>query len=206
MLHLYASAEQRERFLEPLVAGDVYPVGRRSPSPRSRAATRRRCRRRAYLDGDEWVINGHKWFTYAARHAPRSRRCSPRPSPTPTKHMPVQLDHRADRHARLPDPARGADDGPRRRPALRGRLRQRPRAARRTCSATRGEGFLISQKRLGPGPHLPLHALARPGAAGVRADVRPRPHALRPRLDARREGRDPDDDRRVGGGDPGAPG
>ena len=41
----------------------------------------------------------------------------------------VQLDHRPDRHARLPDPAGGAHDGPRRRPALRGRLRQRARAA-----------------------------------------------------------------------------
>ncbi len=52
----------------------------------------------------------------------------------------VQLDHRPHRHARLPDPAGGADDGPRRRPALRGRVRQRARAARRTCSATAARG------------------------------------------------------------------
>jgi acyl-CoA dehydrogenase len=68
MLHLYASDEQRERFLSPLVAGEVYPsVGLTEPEvagsdPIQMQAT-------AVLDGDEWVINGHKWFTSGANRA-----------------------------------------------------------------------------------------------------------------------------------------
>ena len=34
-----------------------------------------------------------------------------------------------------------------------------------------GMGFVIAQERLGPGPHPSLHALARRGAARLRADV-----------------------------------
>jgi alkylation response protein AidB-like acyl-CoA dehydrogenase len=45
MLHLYGTAEQKRRWLEPLVAGDIYPsVG--LTEPRSRAPTRRSCSRR----------------------------------------------------------------------------------------------------------------------------------------------------------------
>ena len=35
-------------------------------------------------DGDEWVINGHKWFISGAHGAPSSRSSSRAPSPTPT--------------------------------------------------------------------------------------------------------------------------
>ena len=57
----------------------------------------------------------------------------------------------------------------------------------RTCSASAAPGFLIAQQRLGPGPHLPLHALARPGAARLRPDVRARQRAHRLRPAARRQ-------------------
>ena len=111
------------------------PVASASPSPRSPAATRPGCRRRAYLDGDEWVINGHKWFTSGASRAAFTTVFA-KTEPDAEKHMqfssiivptdtPGYLIQRA-----VPD------DGPRRRPALRGRLRQRPRARARTCSAT----------------------------------------------------------------------
>ena len=68
MLNLYASDAQRERFLKPLVAGEIYPsVGLTEPEvagsdPVQMQAT-------AVLDGDEWVINGHKWFTSGANRA-----------------------------------------------------------------------------------------------------------------------------------------
>ena len=46
MLHLYASDEQRERYLEPLVAGGRVPVGRADRAGGRRQRSRRRCRRR----------------------------------------------------------------------------------------------------------------------------------------------------------------
>ena len=91
----------------------------------------------------------------------------------------VQLDHRPDRHARLPHPAGRADDGPRRRPALRGRLRQRARAAHEPARQPR-RGLPDQPEAARPGPHLPLHALARPGPAGLRADVRAGPRRATP--------------------------
>src|SRR4051812_46970424 len=68
MLHLYASAEQRERWLKPLVAGEIYPsVGLTEPEVAGSAPTQMRTT--AVLDGNEWVINGHKWFTSGAQRA-----------------------------------------------------------------------------------------------------------------------------------------
>ena len=68
MLHLYASDEQRERFLKPLVAGEIYPsVGLTEPEVAGSAPTQMQAT--AVLDGDEWVISGHKWFTSGANRA-----------------------------------------------------------------------------------------------------------------------------------------
>lgn len=62
MLQLYASAEQRERFLKPLVAGEIYPsVGLTEPEVAGSDPTLMQTS--AVLEGNEWVINGHKWFT-----------------------------------------------------------------------------------------------------------------------------------------------
>ena len=68
MLHQYASDAQRERFLEPLVAGEIYPsVGLTEPEVAGSDPTQMRAV--AVLDGDEWVISGHKWFTSGANRA-----------------------------------------------------------------------------------------------------------------------------------------
>ena len=68
MLHLYASSEQRERFLEPLVAGEIYPsVGLTEPEVAGSDPTQMQAT--AGLDGDEWVISGHKWVTSGANRA-----------------------------------------------------------------------------------------------------------------------------------------
>jgi alkylation response protein AidB-like acyl-CoA dehydrogenase len=62
MLHLYASPQQRERFLKPLVAGEISPsVGLTEPEVAGSDPTLMQTS--AVLEGDEWVINGHKWFT-----------------------------------------------------------------------------------------------------------------------------------------------
>jgi acyl-CoA dehydrogenase len=68
MLHLYASDEQRERWLKPLVAGEIYPsVGLTEPEVAGSDPTQMQTT--AVLDGETWVVNGHKWFTTGAQRA-----------------------------------------------------------------------------------------------------------------------------------------
>jgi len=52
---------QRERYLEPLLAGEL--VSGFSMTEPDAGADPTRIRTTATRDGDEWVINGHKWFT-----------------------------------------------------------------------------------------------------------------------------------------------
>src|SRR3954470_6707713 len=62
MLDLHASPGQRERWLAPLVAGEIYPsVGLTEPEVAGSDPTLMQTT--AQLDGDHWVVNGHKWFT-----------------------------------------------------------------------------------------------------------------------------------------------
>ncbi|MFT5443876.1 MAG: acyl-CoA dehydrogenase [Myxococcota bacterium] len=68
MLNMFGNAEQKKRWLEPLVAGDIYPsVGLTEPEVAGSDPTLMKTT--AVLDGDEWVINGHKWFTSGANRA-----------------------------------------------------------------------------------------------------------------------------------------
>jgi acyl-CoA dehydrogenase len=68
MLHRYGTEEQKQRWLEPLVAGDIFPaVGLTEPEVAGSDPTLMQTR--AVLDGDEWVIDGHKWFTSWAHRA-----------------------------------------------------------------------------------------------------------------------------------------
>ena len=68
MLHKYASAEWRDRYLKPLVEGEIYPsFAMTEPAVASSDPTQ--LQTQAVLDGDEWVINGRKWFTTGANRA-----------------------------------------------------------------------------------------------------------------------------------------
>ncbi len=68
MLHRFASAEWREKYLKPLVDGEVFPsFGMTEPGVASSDPTQ--LQTRAELIGDEWVINGRKWFTSGAANA-----------------------------------------------------------------------------------------------------------------------------------------
>lgn len=65
ILHLHGSKEQQERYLEPLARGEIRScfgmteVATAGSNPLLLAAT-------AVKDGDDYVINGHKWYTTGA--------------------------------------------------------------------------------------------------------------------------------------------
>ena len=148
MLHLYGTAEQKARWLDPLVAGEIYPsVGLTEPEVAGSDPTLMEAT--AVLDGDEWVINAHKWFTSGAnraafttcfaitepdaeRHAKFSAIIVPTDAPgyEITRVVPT-MGHTGGGHCEVRyDDVRVPVDN------LLGR---------------RGEGFVVAQKRLGPG-------------------------------------------------------
>ena len=65
ILHLFGTDEQKERWLRPLVAGEIRSFfSMTEPEvPGSDPTTLRTSARR---DGDDWVIDGHKWFSSGA--------------------------------------------------------------------------------------------------------------------------------------------
>jgi alkylation response protein AidB-like acyl-CoA dehydrogenase len=65
ILHMFGTDEQKERWLRPLVAGEIRSFfSMTEPEvPGSDPTTLRTTARR---DGDEWVIDGHKWFSSGA--------------------------------------------------------------------------------------------------------------------------------------------
>jgi acyl-CoA dehydrogenase len=148
MLNLYASPEQRERFLQPLVAGDVYPsVGLTEPEVAGSDPTQMKAT--AVRDGDQWVINGHKWFTSGASRAafttvfaktdpdaPKHLQFSSIIVPTDTPGYLIQravptMGHVGGQHCEV--------------------VYDEVRVPYTNLLGKRGEGFVISQKRLGPG-------------------------------------------------------
>jgi acyl-CoA dehydrogenase len=69
LLNLYANDEQRERYLRPLVNGDIFSCfGMTEPHPGA-GSDPTMLQTTAVRDGDNWVINGHKWWTTGAGFA-----------------------------------------------------------------------------------------------------------------------------------------
>jgi alkylation response protein AidB-like acyl-CoA dehydrogenase len=65
ILHMFGSDEQKERWLKPLVAGDVRSFFSMT-EPEVSGSDPTSLRTRAVRDGDDWVIDGHKWFSSGA--------------------------------------------------------------------------------------------------------------------------------------------
>ena len=65
ILHLYGTDGQRERFLRPLVAGEVRSFFAMT-EPEVAGSDPTLLRGCAVRDGDEWVIDAHKWFSSGA--------------------------------------------------------------------------------------------------------------------------------------------
>jgi alkylation response protein AidB-like acyl-CoA dehydrogenase len=68
MLHEYAGPEWRDRYLAPMVAGEVSPSFAMT-EPEVTGSDPTGMRTTATLEGGEWVIQGHKWFTTGAAAA-----------------------------------------------------------------------------------------------------------------------------------------
>ncbi len=68
ILHLYGTAEQKERWLRPLVAGEIRSFFSMT-EPDAPGSDPTTLRTRAVRDGDQWVIDGRKWFSSGAEGA-----------------------------------------------------------------------------------------------------------------------------------------
>ena len=151
MLNLYAAPEWRERYLKPLVAGEISPsFAMTEPDVASSDPTQ--LRTTATLEGDEWVIRGRKWFTTgAAAAAYTTVMCRTEPEGTPP--------HKAFSMIVVPTDTPGYDivrDTPvlGLHHGLSGHYEvayNEVRVPAANLLGPRGDGFLIAQRRLGPG-------------------------------------------------------
>ena len=190
----------RERWLQPLLDGTIRS-GFSMTEPETAGSDPRLLKTRAVKDGDEWVINGHKWYTTNGSVADILVVMA---VTNPDIH-PYQGSSMFVVSADTP----GVDDRARRR--LDGRSRQplRPlrqprgdplrRRARPGREPHRPGGFGLLARPGAPRPrsHPSLHALARPVPARLRHDVRARGQSLHARLVALGEADGPELDRRL---------
>ena len=154
ILALAGTAEQKERWLHPLLAGDLRSAFSMT-EPEVAGSDPTTLRTTAVRDGDGWVINGHKWFSTNGSIAdflivmavtdPRARphrRASmfivPADTPgvrivrdVPTMEHPVESYGRLGNHAEI--------------------LYEDVRVPADALLGEEGAGFLIAQQRLGPG-------------------------------------------------------
>ncbi|MGI8553893.1 MAG: acyl-CoA dehydrogenase family protein [Dehalococcoidia bacterium] len=151
ILHLFGTAEQKQRWLKPLVDADIRSCFSMT-EPEVSGADPTALRTRAIRDGDDWVINGHKWFTSGAEGSAFAIvMCNTDPEAPPHRRMSqiiVPLETPGFEIVR-PVPVMGH--------AGRGygtHCEVRYTDVRVPITSTLGEvgdGFRIAQKRLGPG-------------------------------------------------------
>lgn len=65
ILHQFGSPELQERWMKPLIAGEIRSFFSMT-EPEVSGADPSNLQTSAVQDGDDWVINGHKWFSSAA--------------------------------------------------------------------------------------------------------------------------------------------
>ncbi|MCU1355023.1 MAG: acyl-CoA dehydrogenase domain protein [Acidimicrobiales bacterium] len=147
MLHAHASPSQRERWLKPLVAAEIWPSFAMT-EPEVASSDPTQLQTSAVLDGDEWAINGRKWFTTGANRAAYTT--------VMCRTEPDAPDHSAFSMIIVPTDTPGYDII-RETPVLGirgGHCEVAYRDVRVPADhllGERGRGFLIAQERLGPG-------------------------------------------------------
>ncbi|PSP98709.1 acyl-CoA dehydrogenase [Halobacteriales archaeon QS_4_70_19] len=62
-LEMVGTEEQKERWLRPLVSGEMQSAFSMTEPMQGAGSDPKMLRTTAYKDGDEWVINGHKWWS-----------------------------------------------------------------------------------------------------------------------------------------------
>ena len=62
IIAIAGTPEQRERWLQPLLAGDLFSAFSMT-EPETPGSDPTQLQSRAVRDGDGWILNGHKWFT-----------------------------------------------------------------------------------------------------------------------------------------------
>jgi len=150
-LELFATPEQRERWLEPLLSGEIRSAfAMTEPEVASSDATN--ITTSIVREGDEYVINGRKWWITgaadercqifivmgktdptAATHRQQSMILVPRDTPGLTVERNLPIFGYADQHGHCEITFRDV------------------RVPATNLLASEGDGFLISQARLGPG-------------------------------------------------------
>jgi acyl-CoA dehydrogenase len=151
ILHAHATEEQRERFLRPLVAGEIRSCFSMT-EPETAGSNPVLLATTAVKDGDDYVINGQKWFTSSADganfailmavtdpEAPPHQRASMILVPTATpgfnlvRNVSV-MGHEGSGHASHAEV-----------------IYQDCRVPQSNVLGREGAGFAIAQERLGPG-------------------------------------------------------
>ena len=151
LMHKYAPQHLKDRYLKPLMEGEIRSCFSMT-EPEFAGSNPTRMGTTAVKDGDDYVINGHKWFTSsadgaaflvvmavtnpeAARHKQASQILVPMDTPgvTLVRNIPI-MGHTGDSwasHAEM--------------------RYENVRVPQANLIGTEGAGFLLAQERLGPG-------------------------------------------------------
>jgi acyl-CoA dehydrogenase len=151
ILHMFGTQEQQETWMRPLIAGEIRSCFSMT-EPETAGSNPTLLETRAVLDGDEWVINGQKWFTSSADgaafaivmavtdpDAPPHQRASMIIVPTDTPGFHLVRNVSVMGHAGSGHASHGEV------------IYQGCRVPKDFLLGPQGSGFAIAQERLGPG-------------------------------------------------------
>ncbi len=151
ILHMFGTPEQQERWMKPLIAGQIRSCFSMT-EPAVSGADPVNLQSNAVRDGDEWVINGRKWFSSSADgaafaiamvttdpEAPPHRRMSQIIVPTDAPGFHLVRNISVMGHTGAGHSSHGEV------------VYDNCRVPVTNTLGNPGDGFLIAQKRLGPG-------------------------------------------------------